>query len=111
MSGHVLRNVRSEPAAPLPIEIMRGVRAVGDIDRVNAACLLLPDALEQPLRAGAFHAHRNAGIFRLEQLAEPFRDRQLQGRVERKLALLARSLAQSRRDRARPGASEPDAVR
>jgi hypothetical protein len=38
---------------------MRRVGRVGDVDGLDAAALLLRDALENPLRAGTLDAHGN----------------------------------------------------
>ena len=50
MLGDVIGNVRRKPAVLFPVEIVRGVGAVGDVDLMDAAALLLRDALENPLR-------------------------------------------------------------
>ena len=64
-------------------------------------CVLLADALEHALGAGALDAHRDAGIFRLERLGEILGDRQVHRGVEDDLALLLRRLDQRGRDRLR----------
>ena len=59
------------------------------------------DALEDALGAGSLHAHSDAGILRLEGLAEAFRELQVHRRVERNLAFFFRRLDQGRRHRFR----------
>ena len=77
-----------------PVEIVRGVGAVGDVDRMDAAALLLRDTLENPLRTRALDAHGNAGIFGFEHPAQPFGGGEFQRGIERDLAFLARGLDQ-----------------
>jgi len=43
---NVVGKIRREPVLSLPVQIMRGVGRVGDVDRVDAAALLLRDPLE-----------------------------------------------------------------
>jgi hypothetical protein len=93
----ILRHVRRKPAVLLPVEIMRGIGRVGDIDGVDAAALLLRNALKYPLRTGTFDAHADPGIFRFECSGETFAGAEFEGRVERHLALFLRSLDQGRR--------------
>ena len=50
---------------------MRGVGRVGDVDGLDAAALLLRDALKDPLRAGALDAHDDPRIFRLKGPRQP----------------------------------------
>jgi hypothetical protein len=59
-----------------------GIGAVGDVDRIDAAALLLGDALEYPLGAGTFNAHGNPGIFGFEHLAQAFGDVEFERRIE-----------------------------
>jgi hypothetical protein len=80
---------------------VRGIGAVGDVDRLDAASLLLGDALENPLRPRALHAHGNARIFGLEHPGQPFSGIEFQRRIERDLAFLARGLDQGRCNRRR----------
>ena len=68
---------------------MGGVGAVGDVDGVDGARLLLGDALENPFGARALDADGNPLIFGFECLGQPFPDVQLQRGVVRELALLA----------------------
>ncbi len=103
MLRHVLRHVGREPAVAIPVDVMRRVGAVRHVDREDAARLLLRDALEDALGARALDPHRDAGIFRLEHLAETLRHRQLERGVERDLALFPRRLDQGWRDRTRLG--------
>ena len=63
------RKIGRHPAVFFPVEIVRGVGGVGDVDRLDAAALLLRDALENPLRAGALDANRDPRIFGLEHFA------------------------------------------
>ncbi len=60
---------------------------------------LLRDALEQPLRARTFDLNGDAGIGRLERLAELFADRKVHCRIENDLAFLPCGLDQGGRDR------------
>ena len=94
---HLLRQIRLEPVVLLPVEIMRGVGGVGDVNRLDAAALLLRDALEDALGAGALDAHGDAWIFCLEGPRDAFGDVEFERAVEGKLALLARRLDQGRR--------------
>jgi hypothetical protein len=68
---------------------------------VDVAGIFLPDALEHALGAGAFDAHRNARIFRLERLGQLFRDRQIGRGIIDDLAFFLRCLDQGRRHRRR----------
>ena len=97
----IFGNVGRQPAVLLPVEIMRGIGRVGDVDRLDAAALLLRDALENPLGAGALDAHGDAGIFGLEYPRQPLGGGKLQRRVKRDLAFLARGFDQCRRHRRR----------
>ena len=90
---------------------MRGVGAVGDVDGVDAAPLLLRDALEDPLRARTFDANGDPRIFGFEHLAQAFGDVELQRRVVGQLAFLARRLDQGRRDCAWRRCRGPQRVR
>ena len=78
---------------------MRSIRAERDIHREDAAGLLLPDALEDALRARPLDPHRDAGIRRLERAAELLRKGQIERTIEGELALAARGLDQRGRDR------------
>ena len=62
--------------------------------------VLLADALEDALAAGALHAHGNAGIFRLEGLGDALGDGQVDRGVPGDLAFLLGGLDQLRRDAA-----------
>ena len=73
--------------------------------------MLLPDALEHALGAGALDPHRDAGILRLERLGELLGDRQVHRGVEGELAFLLRRLDQRRRDRLGGGRRGDDARR
>ena len=77
---------------------MPGVGADHDIGRVDAARLLLPDALEDALRARALDAHRYPWIFRLEAFRELLGEWQIEPGVEGDLAFAARRVDQLRRD-------------
>ena len=94
----IIGNVGRQPFLLFPVEKMRRVGAVADVDRMNAARLLLADALVDPLGPRALDAHRDAGIFGLKGLSQPFGDVELERAVERDLAFLARGLDQRRRD-------------
>ena len=89
ISRHLIGNVWREPAVVFPVEIVRRVGAVGDVDRPNAAALLLGDTLENPLRARTLDAHGNAGIFDFEHPAHTLggvefqRDPFMPGRLEK----------------------------
>ena len=95
----LLGQIGRKPIVALPHDEVRAVRAVDHVDRVDAALQLLADALEHALGAGTFHAHGDAGEFRLERLGEFLRDRQIHRGIEGKLALLLGGLHQRRRDR------------
>ena len=71
------------------------------VDRVDLAAVLLADALVHALRAGALHAHGDAGILGLERLGDALGHGQVDRRVPDDLALLLRRLDQLRRDLAR----------
>ena len=73
---------------------MRRVGAIGDIDRVDAAALLLGDTLVNPLGARALDADRDARIFGLERLAQPLGDIELQRGIIGELAFFARGFDQ-----------------
>jgi len=66
---------------------------------VNIARIFLPDALENPLGAGALGAHRNIGIFRLERLGDLLGHRQVDRRIVDDLAFLLGGFDQRLRDR------------
>jgi hypothetical protein len=76
---------------------MGRVGAQDEIDRVDAAHLLLADALEDALRARPLEAHRNSRN-RLERLGQLLRDRKVERRIERDLALPACRLDQGGAD-------------
>jgi hypothetical protein len=76
---------------------MRGIGAVGNVDRIDAARLLLGDALENPLGAGALDPDGDAGIFGFECPGQPLPNVQLQCAVVRELALLGGGFDQGRR--------------
>ena len=59
------------------------------------AGIFLADAGEDALGAGALHAHGDAGILRLERLAELLRKRQVHRGIEGELAFLLRRLDQA----------------
>ena len=63
-----------QPAVFLPGDEVRGVRAVDDVGGADAGGKFLIQPLEQPLRAGTLDLHGNAGILRLERLAELLAD-------------------------------------
>ncbi|CAB5037359.1 unannotated protein [freshwater metagenome] len=71
--GDVFRNVRLQNAVPLPDDEVRSVRGIHHVNFINLAGVFLPDALEHALGAAAFNPDRDAGIFRLEGLADFFR--------------------------------------
>src|SRR5260370_18436973 len=81
MPGDIVRNVRRDPVLSFPVKIMRGVGAVGDVDRVDAAGLLLGDALKDPLGARALDTDGYSGIFGFECLAQTSVDFDLPRRV------------------------------
>jgi hypothetical protein len=96
--SHLLGKIGNEPTAALPDDEMRGIRAIHQVDSVNAAFHLLSDALEHPFRSGAFHSHADVGVFGLERLPELLRDREVHGGIEGEPAFLPRGLDQSRRN-------------
>ena len=104
---NILGHVRRKPVPGLPVKIVRGVGAVGDVNRIDAASLLLGDALENPLRAGALDADGDAGIFGFECPGQPFPDVQFQRTIIRELALLAGGFDQGRRHARRRRCSRP----
>ena len=108
----ILGHVGREPAVALPHDQVRGVGGVDHVDRVDAARIFLADALEHALGAGALDPHRDAGIFRLERLADLLGERQVDRGVPDDLAFL---LARPRSARAsplrRPGACATHARR
>ena len=61
--------------------------------------IFLADALEHALGAGALDPHRDAGELRLERLADPLGQRQVDRGVPDDLAFLLGRLDQGRRDR------------
>ena len=65
---------------------------------MDAAVVLLPDALKNPLGAGTLDPHRHAGIFGLEQFSQPLGHVELDRRVVIDLAFFPRGLDQFRRD-------------
>src|SRR4051812_25194136 len=73
----VLRHVGLQDPVALPDDEMCCVRRVHHVDRANIAGILLSDALEHALGAGSLHAHRDAGIFRLERLGDLLGERQV----------------------------------
>ena len=83
--------------------------AVDDIGGADVGGEFLVDPLEQPLRAGALDLHGDAGIGRLERLAELFADRQIHRGIEDDPAFLLRGVDQFRRDRL-PAAAQPPAA-
>jgi len=80
---------------------MRRIGRVGDIDCLDAAALLLRDALKNPLGAGAFDTHGDAGISGLEYPGQTLGGGKLQRRVKRDLGFLPRGYKQCRRHRRR----------
>ena len=101
VSRHVFRHMRREPAAAFPGDEMGRVGAQHHVDRLDAACLLLSDALEDALRARPLDPRDNSRIGRLERLGEFLRQRDVERRIERDLALPARGLDQGGADRGR----------
>ena len=71
---------------------MRGVGGVGDVDGVDAAALLLRDALKDPLRTRALDANRDPWILGFKRLAELFGDIQLERGIVGDLALDRKSV-------------------
>src|SRR6187200_80850 len=94
MLRDVLRHEWRKPAAALPRDEMRRIGRYRDIGRVDAARLLLADALEDALRTGALHAHGDPRILRLESFRELFGERQIERGIESNLSLAARRLDQ-----------------
>src|SRR4051794_27321988 len=66
---------------------------------MDAAGLLLPDALEDALGAGALDAHRNSRVRRFKRLRELFGEIDVERRVERELSFAACRLDQAGVDR------------
>jgi hypothetical protein len=99
MLRHVLGHEGLEPALLLPDDQMGGIRRVDHVDRMDVAAVLLPDALEDALRARALHAAGDAGELRFERSGDALRERQIDGRVPDDLAFLPRRLNERRRDR------------
>lgn len=73
---------------------MREIGGVGDVDRVDAAGLLLCNALVDPLGAGALDPEGDSRIFGLKGLAEPFSDVKFERRIIRNLAFAPRRFDQ-----------------
>jgi hypothetical protein len=96
--GHVLRQIGLENAFALPDDEVGGIGRIDHVDGVDPAGIFLTDALKHAFGAGALHAHRDAGIFRLERLGDALRDRQVDRGVVDDLAFLLRRLEQLRRD-------------
>ncbi len=97
MFGDLGRQIRREPVVFLPVEIMRGVGRVGDVDGVDPAALLLRDALENPLGAGTLHPDADAEVLGFERPRQPFCGREFKRRIERNLALFLGRFDQRRR--------------
>ena len=111
MLDHVLAHVGRKPAIALPRQKMSRIRAGDDVDGIDMAVLLLTNALKYPLRARALDANGDPRIFRLEHLAELFRDLKLPRRIEADLALLPRRLDQARSDGRRFGRKRLERLR
>src|SRR3954468_3922533 len=101
MPRNILGHERREPVVAFPRDEMRSVGTERDIDRRNAACLFLTDALEDALRTGPFYAHGDARIYRLKRAAELLGEWQVERTIKGELALPARGLDQGRSDRGR----------
>ena len=99
--GDVVGQIGHEPVLRFPIQVVSRIGGVGDIDRIDTAALLLRDTLVDSLGPGALDAHRDAGIFGLERLAEPFGGIELERRIIGDLAFLARRFDQFRCDAGR----------
>src|SRR5258708_6730497 len=108
MLSDVGGNIGRKPVLGLPVEIMRGVGRVGDVERVNAASLLRGDALENPFGARALAADGDPWIFGFECSGEALSDVELQRAIIGDLALLARSFDQCRRHTGRRWRGRPD---
>ena len=94
----------AQDALAPPDDEMGGVRGVHHVDRVDAARILLADALEHALGAGALDAHGDARVFGLERLGDLLGERQVDRGVVDDLAFLLRGFDQRRRDRGRRAA-------
>src|SRR5262249_26390991 len=86
-------------AFALPYDEMRGVGGIHDIDRVDAAAVLLTDALKHPLGPGALDPAGDTRIFRLERARDLLGDRKVDGGVPGELAFLSRGGEPLRRGR------------
>src|SRR3546814_9296952 len=95
--GDLLRHHRLQPALALEILEMDGIGGFDDVGIVDAGRDLLPDALEDALRARALDLDVDVRILELEQPGELLGDRDVGRRVEDDLALaLPRGLALGR---------------
>src|SRR4051812_41986848 len=94
MPRNILGHERREPVVAFPRDEMRSVGTERDIDRRDAACLLLTDALEDALRTGPLNAHGDAWICCLEGAAELLGEWEVECAVEGELALAARGFDQ-----------------
>src|SRR5204863_6574956 len=83
----LLGDIGREPAVTLPHDDVCTIGRIHDVDRMDVAIHLLPDALEHALGAGTLHAYRDARILHLERPRELFRHRQIHRGVEGELAL------------------------
>ncbi len=112
---NVLGDVGRKQPVARPYDEMRGVGGIDDVDGVDAAAVLLTDALEHPLGPGAFDAASDAGIFHLERAGDLLRDGEIDRGVPGELAFLLRggdqlgrnhSGRRGRRHHPRPGGAE-----
>ena len=103
----VVGQIRREPIFRLPVEIMRGISRIGDVNRVDAAGLLLRDPLIDPLGAGALDVDHDAGVLGFERLAEVFGDVQFKRGIVGDVTLSAGSFDQLRRHRCWRRCSRP----
>ena len=106
--GDVFRNIRLEHALILPVDQMRGVRRIDDVDRMNIGGVFLPDTLQDAFGARALDLAGDARIFGLEGLADLFRQLEVDRGVPDDLAFFLGRLDQRRRDRARRRRSRHD---
>src|SRR5207237_10699676 len=95
---YVLREIGRQDAVALPDDEMSRIRAVDHVHCVDAAAVLLADALEDPLAAGALHPHGDARILRLERLRDALGDGKIDRGVPDDLAFLPRRFDELWRD-------------